>query len=130
MFSLTDYDYDLPEERIAQVPIEGRDGSKLLVLNRFTGEIAHHTFLDIYDLLCPSDVLVINNTEVIPGRLLGHKESGGKAEVLILDYPGCKKNRIGNGECFCRCLIKTSKRPKGGTTLIFNQDLKAKVIKF
>ena len=130
MFLLNDYDYDLPEERIAQTPVEGRDQSKLLFMDRTTGEIAHHKFLDIYDLLSPSDVLVINNTEVIPARLLGQKETGGKAEVLILDYPGDKKSRIDNGEYVCRCLIKSSKRPKDGTTLIFDQQLKANVVNF
>ena len=130
MFSLNDYDYHLPEERIAQTPVEGREQSKLLFMDRNTGEMAHHKFLDIYDLLSPSDVLVINNTEVIPARLFGQKESGGKAEVLILDYPGCVKGRIDNEECVCRCLIKTSKKPKDGTTLIFNQKLKAKIVKF
>jgi S-adenosylmethionine:tRNA ribosyltransferase-isomerase len=130
MFSLNDYDYDLPEERIAQTPVEGRDQSKLLFMDRTTGEIAHHKFSDIYDLLSPSDVLVINDTEVIPARLLGQKETGGKAEVLILDYPGDKKSRIDNGEYVCRCLIKSSKRPKDGTTLIFDQQLKANVVNF
>ena len=130
MFSLNDYDYDLPEERIAQMPVEGREQSKLLFMDRTTGEIAHHKFLDIYDLLSPSDVLVINNTEVIPARLLGQKETGGKAEVLILDYPGDKKSRIDNGEYVCRCLIKSSKRPKDGTTLIFDRQLKANVVNF
>jgi S-adenosylmethionine:tRNA ribosyltransferase-isomerase len=130
MFSLNDYDYDLPEERIAQTPVAGRDQSKLLFMERTTGKIAHHKFSDIYDLLSPSDVLVINNTEVIPARLLGQKETGGKAEVLILDYPGDKKSRIDNGEYVCRCLIKSSKRPKDGTTLIFDQKLKANVVNF
>lgn len=130
MFSLDDYDYDLPEERIAQTPVAGRDRSKLLFMDRATGEIAHHKFLDIYNLLSPSDVLVVNDTEVIPARLLGQKETGGKAEVLILDYPGDKKSRIDNGEYVCRCLIKSSKRPKDGTRLIFNQQLKANVVNF
>ena len=130
MFSLNDYDYHLPEERIAQTPVEGRDQSKLLFMDRTTGEIAHHKFLDIYEFLSPSDVLVINNTEVIPARLLGQKETGGKAEVLILDYPGGKKSRVDNGEYVCRCLIKSSKRPKDGTTLIFDQQLKANVVNF
>ena len=130
MFSLNDYDYHLPEERIAQRPVEGRDQSKLLFMDRNTGEIAHHKFLDIYDFLSPSDVLVINNTKVIPARLFGQKETGGKAEVLILDYPGINKSRIDDGECACRCLIKTSKRPKDGTTLVFNQELRAKVVNF
>ena len=130
MFFFFFYDYDLPEERIAQSPVEGCYQSKLLFMDRTTGEIAHHKFLDIYEFLSPSDVLVINNTEVIPARLLGQKETGGKVEVLILDYPGDKKSRIDNGEYVCRCLIKSSKRPKDGTTLIFDQQLKANVVNF
>jgi len=130
MFSLSDYDYNLPEGRIAQTPVEGRDRSRLLFMDRNTGEIAHYKFLDIFDLLSPTDVLVINNTQVIPARLLGQKETGGKAEVLILDYPGRGNIRIGNGESICRCLIKTSKRPKDGATLIFNENLKAEVVNF
>ena len=130
MFLLKDYDYHLPEALIAQRPVTHRDHSKLLFLDRETGGVSHYRFHDILDLLKPSDVLVVNNTEVIPARLFGQKETGGKAEVLILDYPGCNKSRIDNGECVCRCLIKTSKRPKDGTTLIFNQKLKAKVINF
>ncbi len=65
MFSLSDYHYELPEERIAQKPADHRDASKLLCLNRETGELAHQMFHDLSDLLLPSDVLVINNTEVI-----------------------------------------------------------------
>jgi len=128
MFSLKDYDYHLPEERIAQKPVARRDQSRLLCMDRKTGEISHHKFLDIYDLLSPSDVLVINNTEVIPARLLGRKETGGKAEVLILDYPGNRKSLVHNGECVCRCLIKTSKRPGNGATLFFDHELKAEVV--
>lgn len=130
MFSINDYDYYLPEERIAQRPVEGRDRSKLLLMDRNTGEVAHHNFLSIYDLLSPSDLLVINNTRVIPARLIGQKETGGKAEVLILDYPGNEKHRISNEECVCRCLIKTSKRPKEGATFVFNEKLKAIIVNF
>ena len=130
MFLLKDYDYHLPEALIAQRPVNRRDHSRLLFSDRETGEVSHHCFHDILNLLNPSDVLVVNNTEVIPARLFGQKETGGKAEVLILDYPGIEKHRVTNGECVCRCLIKTSKRPKDGATLIFNQRLKAEVINF
>jgi len=130
MFSLDDYDYHLPEERIAQEPAVRRDRSKLLVMDRKTGEIAHHKFLDIYELLFPTDILVVNNTEVIPAKLFGQKETGGKAEILILDYPGNEKHRISNQECVCRCLIKASKRPKNGTKIIINQELRAEIVNF
>ena len=130
MFSLKDYDFRLPEALIAQRPVPLRDHSRLLLFDRETGEVSHHRFDDILNLFNPSDLLVVNNTEVIPARLLGQKETGGKAEVLILDYPGNEKHIISDGECVCRCLIKTSKRPKDGATLVFNQRLKAKVVNF
>ncbi len=130
MFLLEDYNYNLPEELIAQNPLAQRDRSKLLLVDRKTKMLAHHRFYDICDLLCPSDVLVINNTAVIPARLLGQKETGGKAEVLILGYPDGDKDRIDTGEFICRCMIKTSKRPKNGATLFFDQGLKAKIINF
>ncbi len=130
MFLLEDYNYNLPEELIAQNPLAQRDRSKLLLVDRKTKMLAHHRFYDICDLLCPSDVLVINNTAVIPARLLGQKETGGKAEVLILGYPDGDKDRIDTGEFICRCMIKTSKRPKNGATLFFDEGLKAKIINF
>jgi len=130
MFLLKDYDYHLPEALIAQRPVTHRDHSKLLFLDQETGEVSHHRFHDILDLLKPSDVLVVNNTEVIPARLLGQKETGGKAEVLILGYPDGDKDRIDTGEFICRCMIKTSKRPKNGATLFFDRGLKAKIINF
>ena len=130
MYSLNDYDYHLPEERIAQKPAKRRDRSKLLVMDRKTGEIAHYKFYDIYHLFEPSDVLVVNDTKVVPARLLGQKKTGGKAEVLILDFPGITRNRTDAGECVCRCLIKTKKKPKNGEPLFFEQSLEAKIINF
>lgn len=82
---VTDFDYDLPEHFIAQEPLEPRDASKLLVLDRETGAIEHRIFREIIDLIQPNDVLVINNTRVIPARLAAYKaETQGKAEVLLL----------------------------------------------
>ncbi|OQX26347.1 MAG: tRNA preQ1(34) S-adenosylmethionine ribosyltransferase-isomerase QueA [Desulfobacteraceae bacterium IS3] len=125
MFSLTDYSYHLPEERIAQQPLAERDQSKLLCLNRESGSLSHHKFCEICDMLLPSDVLVINNTEVIPGRLFGKKESGGKAEVLILDYGnGAKKSGT------CNCLIKASKGLKNGSQIFFEDGTSAEIIDF
>lgn len=81
----SDFDYDLPEERIAQTPIEPRDASRLLILHRDTGQIEHRIFRDIGDYLNPGDVLVFNQTRVIPARLHGHKlDTGGKIEFLLL----------------------------------------------
>ena len=127
MFSLNDYDYDLPEKFIAQKPVKERDRSKLLFLNRKTGELSHHEFSGIYKFLLPGDILVLNNTEVIPGRLLGRKETGGKAEVLILDYAGGKAD---SGKFTSECLISASKHTKTGTFIFFGNDLKAEVTGF
>ena len=127
MFSLNDYNYDLPEKLIAQKPVKKRDRSKLLLLNRKTGELSHREFSEIYKYLLPGDILIINNTEVIPGRLLGRKETGGKAEVLILDYAGGK---AGSGKFTSECLINASKHTKAGTFIFFGNGLKAEVTGF
>ncbi len=83
--NISDFDYDLPEELIAQEPVEPRDASRLMVLNRQTQEIEHRLFRDIYDYLNPGDVLVLNDTRVIPARLHGERaDTGGKLEVLLL----------------------------------------------
>jgi len=127
MFLLNDYNYELPDDLIAQKPVDQRDHSNLLFLDKETGKLSHHKFYEIYDLLSPTDLLVLNDTQVIPARLLGKKDTGGKAEVFILDYPGDRKNAAGD-ELTLRCLIKTSKRPKNGTPLIFGQGLQARVV--
>ena len=127
MYSLIDYSYDLPEEFIAQKPADKRDMSRLLFLSRRTGEVSHHLFYELCDFLLPSDVLVINNTEVIPGRLFGRKSTGGKVEALILNYAESYK-KGNNKEFVFDCLLKISKRPKPGTSFVFDQGLKAEVI--
>ena len=127
MFLLNDYNYDLPDDLIAQKPADQRDRSKLLFLHKETGRLSHHKFYEIYDLLLPTDLLILNNTQVIPARLFGKKDTGGKAEVFILDYPGGRENP-GRNELVLRCLIKASKRPKKGTPLFFAQGLHAKVV--
>ena len=129
MFSITDYNYDLPKELIAQKPIEERDQSKLIFLHRKTGRLSHHKFYEICDFLSPSDMLVVNNTEVVPGRLIGKKDTGGKAEVLILDYSKVYDKKENNTFVY-ECLIKASKRPQKGTSIFFDQGLKAEVINF
>jgi S-adenosylmethionine:tRNA ribosyltransferase-isomerase len=83
--NVSDFDYHLPEERIAQEPVMPRDASRLLVLNRASGAITHRTFRDLPDYLRPGDVLVVNDTRVIPARLLGRKPTGGAAEILLLE---------------------------------------------
>lgn len=128
MFSITDYNYDLPTELIAQKPIEKRDQSKLIFLHRKTGGLSHHKFYEICDFLSPSDILVVNNTEVVPGRLIGKKDTGGKAEILILNYAKGYNKRKDDNTFIYECLIKSSKRTRQGTTIFFDQGLKAEVI--
>ncbi len=121
MYSLSDYDYPLPEQLIAQQPLDRRDRSRLLCLDRASGRREHHNFSHLVDLLNPGDLLVLNNTKVINGRLLGRKQSGGKVEVLILDYAqGVRENRF-------ECLVRASKRPKPGSRLFFDHGLTAEV---
>ena len=89
--NLSDFDYDLPQSFIAQEPLEPRDSSKLMRLDRHSGAIAHCIFRDIVDFINPGDVLVMNTTRVIPARLFATKaNSGGKIEILLLQllqYP-------------------------------------------
>lgn len=125
MYSLSDYNYLLPPERIAQTPAVRRDGSRLMVLSRRSGAVAHCIFNDLLDYLEPPDVLVVNNTEVIPGRLMGRKTTGGKVDVLILDYAG---GRTEGGRFVCRCLVKAAKPPRPGAELFFDGGLQASVI--
>ncbi len=81
----SDFKFDLPQELIAQVPIEDRASSRLMVLDKETGNIEHKVFRDIIEFLNPGDCLVLNNTRVIPARLIGEKlETGGKIEFLLL----------------------------------------------
>ena len=130
MYSLSDYAYDLPEERIAQEPVPGRDRSRLLVVNRQNGRLSHHIFSELPEFLLPSDLLVINDTEVIPARLYGQKATGGKAEILILNYRGQQHQRDETGGTVCECLIKTAKRPVPGTRIFFDAELEAETLAF
>ncbi|MBC2715373.1 MAG: tRNA preQ1(34) S-adenosylmethionine ribosyltransferase-isomerase QueA [Desulfobacteraceae bacterium] len=127
MYALTDYDYFLPEDLIAQEPVNTRDRSRLLHLKRTSGEISHHQFSSLTDLLKKGDVLVVNNTEVIPARIFGRKETGGKLEILIINYAAAAKNIKAGGKLEFECLVKASKLPKPGTHIDFGVDLKAKV---
>jgi len=79
-----DFNYDLPQKYIAQTPIEPRDHSRLLVLNRLNNQISHRVFYELDQILNPGDLLVLNQTRVIPARLIAHKSTGGKAEILLL----------------------------------------------
>ena len=116
-----DFDFELPEELIAQEPILKRDRSRLMVVDKKTGSISHHVFTDIVDLLNKGDVLVLNDTKVIPARLFGIKENtSAHIEVLLL-------NNIENN--IWSCLVKPAKRVKEGTIISFGDGLlKAKCL--
>ena len=116
----SDFFYDLPEELIAQTPLEKRDTSRLLTLDRFTGEIAHKHFYDILDYLQPGDCLVMNDSRVLPARLLGRRPTGGAVEVLLLRDLGDKK---------WECLCKPGRKMQVGNEVIFgNGELTATVV--
>ena len=115
-----DFWYDLPEELIAQTPLEQRDTSRLLVLNRQTGCLEHKHFYDIIDYLKPGDCLVMNDSRVLPARLLGHRPTGGAVEVLLLRDLGDKK---------WECLCKPGRKMQVGSQVIFGDgELTATVI--
>ncbi len=115
----SDFWYDLPEELIAQTPLEQRDTSRLLALDRETGAISHRHFYDILDYLKPGDCLVMNDSRVLPARLLGHRPTGGAVEVLLLRDLGDKK---------WECLCKPGRKMQVGSTVIFgNGELTATV---
>ncbi|NVL91177.1 MAG: tRNA preQ1(34) S-adenosylmethionine ribosyltransferase-isomerase QueA [Desulfobacterales bacterium] len=126
MYLLSDYNYSLPQELIAQVPASPRDESRLMVLERKQQRVSHCRFAEIARLLSPGDLLVVNNTRVVPARLTGSKETGGKVEVLLLNYPG--PGSQGTRSFTCECLVKTSKRPHSGSRFHFNEDLQAIVL--
>ena len=130
MFAVSDYDYHLPDKCIAQEPSKPRERSRLLYMKRHTGFLAHHSFRDIINFLNPGDVLVVNDTRVAPVRLLGRKTTGGKIELLILNYAQCLKNYSAGSDIICQCLLKASKRPREGTVLILEQGLHAEVLRF
>ena len=105
-----DFWYDLPEELIAQTPLEKRDESRLMVLDRTTGAVTHKHFYDLIDYLRPGDCLVMNDSRVLPARLLGHRPTGGAVEVLLLKDLGGKR-----WECLCR----PGKKMQVGQTVSF-----------
>jgi len=132
-FSLTDYDYALPEELIAQEPSSRRDGSRLLHLNRASGEVIHRRFSSLPDLLKSGEVLVVNDTAVIPARMFGVKETGGRFEILIVNYASAARpaetDHFENRTVEYECLVKTSKAPRPGTRIDFGPELKGQVAK-
>ena len=115
IWKTSDFYFDLPQELIAQDPLEDRSASRLLVLDKRTGETSHHVFKEIIDYLNPGDCLVLNNTKVIPARLLGCREAtGGAVEVLLLK----RKDKD-----IWETLVKPGKKAKPGTRLVFGDGL-------
>lgn len=109
------FNYDLPEELIAQDPLEDRSSSRLMVLHKDTGRIEHKIFRNIIDYLNPGDCLVINDTKVIPARLMGIKEDTGAAiEVLLLKR---------NADDVWECLVKPGKKARTGARIVFGEGL-------
>lgn len=115
-----DFDYALPEELIAQTPIERRDASRLLCLDKVTGEFSHHHFYELPDFLKPGDCMILNNSRVLPARLLGKRLPGGGAcEVLLL---------IDRGEQTWECIVRPGKHLRAGAQMSFGDgELTAEV---
>ena len=118
MFDLNEYNYDLPDDLIAQKPASSRDRSLLLVVERSKGSFSDHRFSELPGLLRAGDLLVVNNTKVFPARLYGRKESGGRIEVLVIEPPSSDRN----GSHTHWCLLKSSKRPRRGSRLFFDEQ--------
>ena len=115
-----DFWYDLPEELIAQTPLEKRDDSRLLVLGKQTGEVEHKRFYNVLDYLQSGDCLVMNDSRVLPARLLGHRPTGGAVEVLLLRDLGDRK---------WECLCKPGRKMQVGSQVIFGDgELTATVV--
>ena len=116
----SDFYYDLPEELIAQTPLQQRDSSRLMVLDRNTGAVSHRHFYDVIEYLQPGDCLVMNDSRVLPARLLGHRPTGGAVEVLLLRDLGDKK---------WECLCKPGRKMQVGKEVIFGDgELTATVV--
>ncbi|MFH1854015.1 MAG: tRNA preQ1(34) S-adenosylmethionine ribosyltransferase-isomerase QueA [Candidatus Omnitrophota bacterium] len=135
MLRLSDFDYNLPKGLVAQYPSERRDGSRLLVLHKNSGKIEHRIFRDITGYFQKGDLLVLNNTKVVPARLFGRKRTGGKVEALILahGFPQLGSASFGTGRAQgdeYEVLLKPARGCKIGTKLIFGDGaLKAEVSK-
>ena len=108
----SDFDFELPEELIAQTPLEKRDTSRLLTLDKATGKTGHHHFYDLPSYLRPGDCLVLNNSRVLPARLIGHRPTGGACEVLLL---------VDKGDNVWECLVRPGRKLKPGAEVIFGE---------
>ena len=131
---VSEYDYELPEELIAQLPADRRENSRMLVLNRDSRSIFHKHFYDIVDFIDENSILVLNNTKVMPARLIGHKDTGAKIEVFLLKNLGTIQNsdspavQPAQGS-YWEVLIKPSKRIKPDTIIKISNELSVKAIK-
>ena len=111
--NVTDFEFELPPELIAQRPVPHRDRSRLLVLDRCTGALDHRQFDELAELLRPGDLLVVNDTRVVPARLAGRKTTGGRVEALLVErLEGAERHGV------WRCLLKASRAPTAGTALL------------
>ena len=110
-----DFSYDLPEELIAQTPLTDRSASRLMKVDRQNGQWEHHTFSEVLDMIEPGDVLVFNNTKVIPARLIGTRAGGGASEILLLKDLG---------EDRWECLVKPGKKLRIGSEVFFPEGIK------
>lgn len=115
------YHYDLPEELIAFEPNENRSGSRLMHLQKNSGAVSHHNFSDLVSFLHEGDVIVLNNTKVIPARLLGKKPTGAEVEVFLLNQIDTNK---------WECLVKPGRKLKPGAEVIFSENLRCKILDY
>ncbi|USF25470.1 S-adenosylmethionine:tRNA ribosyltransferase-isomerase [Firmicutes bacterium ASF500] len=106
----SDFDFQLPEELIAQTPLERRDASRLLTLDKRTGAVGHHRFYDLPQFLRPGDCLVLNDSRVLPARLIGRRPTGGACEVLLL---------VDRGDNLWECLVRPGRKLKPGAQVVF-----------
>jgi len=108
----SDFDFELPEELIAQTPLERRDTSRLLTLDKTTGKTEHHHFYELPQFLRPGDCLVLNNSRVLPARLIGRRPTGGVCEVLLL---------VDKGDNVWECLVRPGRKLKPGAQVVFGE---------
>jgi S-adenosylmethionine:tRNA ribosyltransferase-isomerase len=119
----SDYDYDLPESCIAQRPIEPRDASRLLIVERATGRISHRHFRDLASIIPRGDTIVVNNTRVFRARLLGHRESGGPAEIFLL-----RPVAVGTDDTLYDAMIHPGAKLRPGRTVTIAPDFKVEIV--
>lgn len=117
---LSDFDFEVPEELVAQRPLEQRDASRMMVVNRQTGKIEHRAFLDLPNYISANDFLVFNKTKVVKARLIGQRETGGKVEVFLL-------RRL--AETIFECLVKATAAKKVGLEISFGDSMRGKILR-